>query len=219
MKISNWLFSQFPFLFPNRKKAAKARFEGIMQERWRIVTKRLNAQEIVLPKLALVIPEGASYHKGIVEVSYSESFEVDEEIIRKIDHELSHHIQRSKNSTLKKYCLFYNCSVLYWFLTGKIRHGLAQKAFEEGFAAYVAYLTSGKLSVTTEKVVNRIKNGERWNLLFSYSTLPYALGYLLYTAVTSAKSEEKAIELGLSASFLDWLSESESIFKKDLKTQ
>jgi hypothetical protein len=215
MKVPNWLFDLFPWLFPKKKKMVKAELEKILQERWIVVTKRLHVEDMLLPKLELIQLHVAFYHDGKVTLSYSKIFKGNEEITRTIDHEITHHIQDSKNPHARKTYRIDVFSDLIWVLTGKLRFGLAQRAFQEGFATYVAHLTSRKLAERVENGIIMIQNGKRLKTLFKDTeVLPYVLGYLGYSAIAKTKSEKQAIQLGLSANSSEWISESEAALAK-----
>jgi hypothetical protein len=219
MKISDWFFTLFPFLFPRKKRQIKSELEGIFQQRWIIVKNRLRFEEILQPKFRVSEASGAYHSKGIIVISYSEMFKSKEEPLTTIDHEIAHSIQYFRNPTIRKGYRIDILGATCWFLTGKLMTGtlnsnLAKRAFREGFATYVAYLTSGKVNTKVERTMKIIHSGKRWKMLLKTNVLPYVLGYLAYSAIAQVKSEERAIQLGLSADFSEWVSEGRVAYTK-----
>lgn len=132
-------------------------------------------------------------------------------LILTVDHEITHHIQHSVNSHIKMTYSFEFLSFFYWGLTGKLKYGLANRSFQEGFATYVAYLTSGKLPKRIEKGITIARKRKRLKMLFQDAeAMPYVLGYLGYSAIAEKTSEEDILQVGLSATVNDWVLRVES---------
>lgn len=206
MTTSNWLFKHLPILFPRKKKAIRSKLEQLLQERFIIVTNRLQVEGVPKPRLKLTHSEVSSYRNNTIYFSYSKVFESDEKQAIILDHELAHHIQHSKNHYIKNFYPLEPFSFFYWSWTGKMRWGLRVRSFEEGFAVYVAYLTNGKLTEKTKNRVIIVQKGNRWTSLIRIRLdLPYALGYLGYSNIAKMKSEEESLKLGLSVDPKNWV--------------
>lgn len=207
MNAPNWIFGLFPFFFPKRKKEIKAELERILRDRFEVVARRLHVEGVSKPRLKFLPGSKPFYLNGSVYLNYSIGAEKQFETI---DHEITHHIQHSVNSHIKGAYSFEFFSFFYWGLTGKLKYGLANRSFQEGFATYVAYLTSGKLPKPVENGKTIVQKRKRLKMLFHAEAMPYVLGYLAYSTIAEKTSEEGVLQVGLSATVNDWVLRVES---------
>jgi len=216
MKTPDWIFRSLPFLFPKKKKETKVELERFIQERWKVVTKRLRVEGVSEPRLKFWLPGSRPFYRnGAVYLSYSIILKSTENQITTLDHEITHHIQHSRNSHIRMTYSVEFLSFFYWCLTGKLRFGLANRSFQEGFATYVAYLTSGKLPKKVENGKTIVQNGKRLKMLFKDAgALPYVLGGLAYAAIAETKPEDEVLQLGLSANVRGWVLSAEAALSK-----
>jgi hypothetical protein len=158
------------------------------------------------PKLRFWLPYSSPFYlNGSIFLSYPKFLVDSDKLITVFDHEISHHIQHSVNRNVKQTYPPELISWVYWFLTGKIRWGLADRAFQEGFAVYVAYVTTGVVSKRILEGKIALERGKRKILLKDPDVVPYLLGFLAYSALASSVSESMAIKLGLSSKTSDWV--------------
>ena len=208
MKVPIWLFDLFPFLFPKTKRVVRIEIQNILEKRWKIVSKKIFGENMPLPKLSVSESLEYFHQTGLVNISYSSVTMEESELIETIDHELAHYAQFIKNSKAYKSSFFEIFGGLYWFLKGKMNTSLAQKAFREGFATYIAFLTSGEMCIT-QKEIDVIQKRKLLRAVFvDNRKLPYILGYLAYSALAKNQSEKHAILCGLTSDSSDWLSKS-----------
>lgn len=206
MNAPNWIFGLFPFFFPKKKKETKAELERILRERFEVVAGRLHVEGVSKPRLKFWPGSKPFYLNGSVYLNYSITFKSAEKQFETIDHEITHHIQHSVNSHIKMTYSFEFLSFFYWGLTGKLKYGLANRSFQEGFATYVAYLTSGKLPKRIENGKTIVQKRKRLKMLFQDAeAMPYILGYLAYSTIAEKISEEGVLQFGLSATVNDWV--------------
>jgi hypothetical protein len=209
----NFIFGVFPFFFPKRKKKLRQELEQAIEKRLLVVKEKLHVKEVKKPNLRFWLPYSSPlYIGGSIVLSYPKMLENVNKLTTIIDHEISHHIQHSINPNIKGPYKLEFLSWLYWGLTGKVRWSLCDRAFQEGFATYVAYLTTGKIAKRLETGIELIQIKRRKKLLVMDSdVLPYALGFLSYSLVTMAKSEEISIQMGLSMKPKEWICEVKKI--------
>jgi len=204
-----WLVHWFPFFFPKRAEAIRLELKNVFQKRWIEVLNKLCLEELPPPQLKVVPQLETSHQKGVITISLSSICKRNVQLCRTIDHEMAHYIQYVRNSTLKevKLPLIPIPSGLYWIVKRKMNKALAEKAFREGFATYVASITSGALNPKVEKAIKTIQSGKKWKILLQTESISYALGYLTYCAIAKIQSEKQAIHLGLSEDSSKWVSE------------
>ena len=212
MRVEDWLFGIFPFLFPNRNKRLREELKQALRERLAIVRKKLNVEEIAEPKLRFWLPYSSTFHlKGSIYLSYPKNLMTTDKLRTTFDHEISHYIQHSINQNLKDTYTPEIISWIYWFLTGKLTWGLADRAFQEGFATYTSYLTSGNVPKRLQNAKSIWQEGKRITLLRDADVIPYVLGFMNYCAIANSKSEDLALAIGLYAKACEWVRETENI--------
>lgn len=231
MKFPTWLVHWFPRLSSKKAETIRLELEHIFQRRWVLVLNKLRLGELPLPQLQVVFSSRhMAFHKeGVITISSSLISESKEQCCRTIDHEIAHYIQYFMNSRMKEAetpknivrylsellsAFFGDWSNIYWIIKGRMSEALTEKAFREGFATYVASITSGTLNPAEEKAIKTIQNGKRRKMLLQTRMLPYALGYRTYYAIAKIQSEKQAIQLGLSEHFSKWVSEGGVAFIK-----
>jgi len=159
-----------------------------------------------------VLVDGGSHQKGAIKVGssllYSDnSIQAHQKLCTTVDHEIAHYVQYVKNTKLRKVRTSLIPGLFCWIMKGVIRGRLAQQAFREGFATYVASKTSGSLNPKVEKVLKNLKGRKKWRMLFEARRLPYALGYQNFCAIEGATSAQHAVLMGLSETPSVWVSE------------
>lgn len=102
MDTSDWLYRNFPFLFPKKVQNEKSKLEKMLQQRFKVVTDKLKVQNILTPKLKLSF-RNSQYSNNTVYFNYSKIFATQEHQTLVFDHELAHHIQHCINKNIKKY--------------------------------------------------------------------------------------------------------------------
>jgi len=208
-KIVSMLFVICPSCFPKKKKKIEAKFNELFQQRWSVILEKLNLIDIITPKTEVDFASGTRgyYLKKTI---FFNSYILDgdqEQLVRTVDHEIAHYIQNAKNSFLKKRCPFILIpSGLFWFITHKMDRQLTRRAFEEGFASFVAKITSGIMHPDVEKAIKEIQLRKRWSIMSS-SALSYSLGFLIFSTIAESKSVDYAISVGLSDDYSQWLEE------------
>jgi hypothetical protein len=207
MNPTNKIFSLFPFLFPKRKKEIRAKLERALRERCEVVGRRLQVGSISKPRLKFWLSgSNPFYLNGSIFLSYSMIFKSPEKQLETLDHEVTHHIQHSVNPHIKMSYSFEFLSFFYWVLTGKLRYGLANSSFQEGFATYVAYLTNGKLPKRVESGIIIVQERKRLKMLLTNAdVIPYVLGYLAYAALAQTLPEADVLQAGVSATVTEWV--------------
>jgi hypothetical protein len=179
-------------------REVKLTLEKMLDERFVIVTEILQVQTIKKPKINFTFATFCYYSKNTIYFTYKKIFEPISIQIIVIDHELAHHIQQSINKNIPKYFILEYLSFFYWSLTSNLWWILRQRAFQEGFAVYVAFLTNRQLNKKTEQFLELLHTKNRFRILFTNARLiPYGLGYLAYTDLATKKSQIEAIKLGL----------------------
>lgn len=171
---------------------------------------KLGLKELQAPQLKVDFHSSGSKYlpeKGIIVIDSTSIYRDARELVRIIDHEIAHHIQHIKNPWIRKPLPLWKLElgVLRWVITGKMSKALVFEAFREGFAVYVAFITSGVLNQKLQKEIDDIRKRKMWKIalkiifsLLSYTeVIPYALGYIFYQRIAKVKSEKEAISLGL----------------------
>lgn len=207
------MFAMFPFLFPKRKRTLKQELEQTIEKRLTLIEDKLGIKSICRPKVGFWIPySDTMYLRGLILISYPKMFDKSEKLLMTLDHEISHHIQKTINPNARKTYSLEFFSWLYWGFNGKIRWGLSERVFQEGFATYMAYLTSGQISKRLEQGQKVFESGKRrMVLLTDPDLLPYLLGFRSFSAIAKIKSEEEAIQSGLSLKASEWIKEVEKL--------
>jgi hypothetical protein len=213
MQIIGLMFGLFPFLFPKKKRALKKELEQIIETRLTFIENKFDIESISKPEVRFWRPySSAMYIGGSIFFSYPKMLDRSEELLLTIDHEIGHHIQKTKNPNTKKTYSLECFSWFYWILNGKIRAGLLERAFQEGFASYLAYLTIGKIPKRLERAQALIESGKRKTVfLKDPDILPYILGFRSYLAIGKSKSDEATIQSGLSLKASEWIKEVEKL--------
>jgi hypothetical protein len=213
MRTTNLIFGLFSFLFPKRKRALKQELELTIEKRLTLLEGKLGIKSISRPKVIFWMPYSSTMYLGdSILVSYPRMLDRSGNLVITIDHEISHYIQKTINSNARKTYSLEFFSWLYWSFTGKIRWGLSERVFQEGFATYIAYLTSGRISKRLERGQRLFESGKRrMMLLKDPDILPYVLGFHSYSVIARIKSEGAAIQFGLSMNASEWVKEVEKL--------
>jgi len=211
MQITSLLFGLFPFLFPKRKRALRRELEQTIEKRLTLLEGKISIKRINRPKVRFWVPYSNPMYLGdSILISYPRMLDKSGKLVTTLDHEISHHIQKTINPNARKTYSVEFLSWFYWGFTGKIRWGLSERVFQEGFATYMAYLTSGRISKRLERGQELFELGKRRTLLLKDpDILPYVLGFRSYSAIAKIKSEEVAIHLGLLLKAAEWVKEVE----------
>jgi hypothetical protein len=207
------MFGLFPFLFPKRKRTLKQELEHTIEKRLTLLEGKLGIKRINRPKVGFWIPYSSTmYLGGSILISYPRMLDKSEKLVTTLDHEISHHIQKTINPNARKTYSLEFFSWFYWGFNGKVRWGLSERVFQEGFATYMAYLTSGRISKRLEQGQKLFESGKRRRVLLKDpDLLPYLLGFRSFSAIAKIKSEEVAIQSGLSLKASEWIKEVEKL--------
>jgi len=141
-------------LFSYKKENIESRINELFRQRLSVIIDKLHLKGIILPKVKVDFSSGSRgyYFKKTIFFNWHILEGDQEQFVRTVDHEIAHYIQHFRNSFLKKrYPFALIPSVLVWFIKQKMNKQLTHGAFEEGFATFVAKITSGIMHPDVEK--------------------------------------------------------------------